>query len=476
MSQEETKNIDPIFFEKVLIKFLFADAELRDKILPFLKPTIFDDPLNINIVKKVLFLYSKYEKFPTISEMKISLDDEKTFHRFFDEVLKIDTTEYNSEFLLDEIEEFFKKKMISNICADTTMALDGEVAKLNDVPDKFREVLSFGFNTTIGLDFFSESERLYNSLHNRDRVVSTGITNLDKMIEGGFHEKSLSLFLAASNVGKTLMMCSLATNAILQNRNVLYVTCEMSEEKISERILANILNIEMENLVALPKNVFIEKIVSFQNQIKNKLIIKEYPTKSVNANHLRNLLKDLKIKKAFVPDIMFIDYLGIMNSIHNRKTDNSYSEVKRISEEIRGLAVETKIPTVSALQGNRSSFGDSEIELDQVADSIGTVQTADLIIGISQSDEFKQMGKFSLIVLKNRYGINNRKITVNVDYYKMRVYEDEAAEVYKPAKLITNLPDSEKDKAEKVNDTVSKIKSIISNNDKLNKNKVIDFE
>lgn len=471
-----SQNIDPIFFEKVLLKFLFTDKEIRDKVLPFLKPSIFDDPLNINIIKKTLFLFSKYDKFPTISEMKISLDDEKTFNRFFNDIIDIDISDYNNEFLLSEIESFFKKKMIANLCADTTIGLQNEVEKLNDVPDKFREVLSFGFDTEIGLDLLNESERLYESLHNRDKVISTGISNLDKMIEGGFHEKSLSLFLAASNVGKTLMMCSLATNAILQNKNVLYVTCEMSEEKISERILANMMDIDIDNLIGLSKKDFIQKIEKFSSQIKNKLIVKEYPTKSINTNHLRNLLKELKLKKGFVPDIMFIDYIGIMNSIHNRKTDNSYSEVKRISEEVRGLAVETKIPTISALQGNRSSFGGSEIELDQVADSIGTVQTADLIIGISQSEEFKQMGKFSLIVLKNRYGINNRKITVNVNYYKMRVYEDENSEVNKTATSISSIPDSDKQKSQKIEDAVSKIKNILHNNDSIKKNKFIDFE
>jgi len=271
-------------------------------------------------------------------------------------------------------------------------------------------------------------------------------------------------------------MTSIAVDCVLKNKNVLYVTCEMSEEKISERVMANLFDICTEDLKLLPKNKFHDKFEKLKNQINHKLVIKEYPPRAINTNHILNLIKELKVRKKFSPDIIFIDYLGIMNPVYKNKGDNSYLEVKRISEEVRALAVELSLPIVSAVQTNRGGFGDSEIDLTDISDSIGTAATADIIIGVTQSEEMRKIGKYSWIILKNRYGLNKIKVNVNVDYYKMRVYEDGDSKAEGTAKSISKIPLSEKEQKQKVNDTTDIVKGILNKDTKEKYGKMIDFE
>jgi replicative DNA helicase len=345
--------MDIIFFEKILIKFLFTNEKVRDKVIPFLVPEIFEDHKNIQIVKKVLEMNERFEKFPSVPEMRIDLDNEEVYNRLV-EIMEMDISEYQTEFLLEEIEDFIREKLIHNVNVDIAINLsNNKTEEIKQCPDKLREAIAFSFDSKVGLDFIEEEERLYNYLHNRDRVVPTSIGFLNKAIEGGFHEKSLTLFMAETNLGKSLIMASAAVDAVLRNKNVLYVTCEMSEEKISERIMANMFDISTEDLKVLPKNKFHEKFEKIRKELKNKIVVKEYPPRAINVNHIKNLIKELKVRKKFVPDIIFIDYIGIMNPIYKNKGDNSYLEVKRISEEVRALAVELGIPIVSAVQTNR---------------------------------------------------------------------------------------------------------------------------
>lgn len=412
------------FFENVIIKFLFTNFEIRDKIFPFLSPKIFDNKSNIDIIKKYIQYYQKFGTFPTISEMKLEIDNDDVFNHLIS-IKDLDISEFNHDFLLSEIEDFFKKKLILSVITDTAETLTkNELDKASNSPDKLREAFAFSFDTKIGLDVFNELDRIYNELHNKDKIISTGILALDRFIKGGVHEKSLTLFLAESNLGKSLIMCSLATNMLLQNKNVLYISLEMSELKIAERILANIFDIDINEISEIEKSFFMELFNNCKKNINNNLIIKEFPTRSVSTNHIRNLLKELKIKKNFIPDVIFIDYLGIMLSCTSNRNDNTYVEVKRISEEVRGLAVELGIPIISSIQTNRSGFGSVELDLTDTADSIGVVATADIIVGVTQPDEFRNLNKFVWIILKNRYGLNKKKMTVLVDYFKMRISDD----------------------------------------------------
>jgi len=460
-----------LFFEKVIIKFLFTEPEIRDKIFPFLKAKVFDDRKNIIIVKKFLSHHEKYDNFPTISEMKVEVEDEETFEHLM-EIKDLDISEYKEDFLLNQIEDFFKKKLVLNVITDTAENLTkDDLDKVTNSPDTLREALSFSFDTKIGLDVFSEAERIFNEMHNKDKIIPTGLSVLDRFVKGGFHEKSLSLFMAETNLGKSLIMCSLATNSLIQNRNVLYVSLEMSELKIAERIMANLFDKDINDIGDIKKDKFMALFGNWQSKLNKRFIAKEFPTRSINTNHLRNLLKELKIKKNFIPDIIYLDYLSIMLSSVGNRNDNTYTEIKKISEEVRGLAVELGIPIVSAVQTNRGGFGNVEIDLTDIADSIGTTATADLIIGVTQPEEFRNLNKFCWVILKNRYGLNKRKMTVLVDYFKMRISDD-------PDDLNrdTNPQSPEKENEQKVQQATQLTNNLLDKDNKDKFKKEIDFE
>lgn len=466
--------MEPIFFEKLVIKFLFSNQEVREKIYPFLSPKIFDDINHIQIIKKIMEFYDKYKKFPKINDLKLCIDKEEIYN-VLKSIMEIDTSEYDNDLLLDEIEDFFKKKLILNVITDTATNLnEDEMSKISKAPDQMREALSFSFNTTVGFDLFNNPEKMYEYLHTKDSVIPTGILNFDKMIDGGFHEKSLTLFLAETNMGKTLVMCSLAVNAILQNKNVLYITLEMSEKEISKRITSNIFDTMMDDLVCISKDKFIETFNKIKKQVDSKFIVKEYPTKSINTNNLRNLIKELEIQTKFKPDIIFVDYIGLMLPCQIRKEENSYSELKRISEELRGFAVEITPPIVSAIQANRKGFGSAEIDLTNVSDSIGTTGIADLIIAITQSEEFRKLGKYLWLILKNRFGLNKKKRSICVNYSKMRVFEDKDSKEENLEGV--SSPPNEKEDQKKLNETVDDVIGLLNSNDELSRNKIIEFE
>lgn len=248
-----------------------------------------------------------------------------------------------------------------------------------------------------------------------------------------------------SNLGKSLIKCSLSTNSLLQNKNVLYISLEMSEEKISERILANLFDINLSDLKMIDKNKFLINLQKYQAQLQSNFYVVAYPPKSVNANRIRTILKELQLKKKFVPDIIFVDYLGLMSPNASNKNANSYSEQKTISEELRAIAVEFGMPIVSAVQTNRGGFGNAELDLTDVADSVGTVATADIIFGVTQTQEMREAGRYTFLLLKNRYGENKKKRYIGVDYPKMRIYDikDDDDEVRdKPTESLDDVVDN----------------------------------
>lgn len=422
--QEEI--ITPLYFEKLLIKFIFNNVDVREKIIPFLDSEIFDGFETKDLVKVIIKFIDEYSKFPTVPELKFKISNKETYDCLL-ECLEIDISEYNETFILEQIEEFFKRKMISNELVNANIKVrQDSVDSLNDVPDRIREKLSFSFDVDVGLDVFSDKgkESFFEHLHSKDKTFSTGISYIDRVIDGGYHEKTLNLFLGSPGSGKTKNLCSQAVNFLLQNNKVLYLTLEMSENKINERMMANLLDVEIGNLKKLSKDDYSRKFDKICKILKNKLIIKEFPAKSLNANRIRNLLKELKTKKNFVPDIIIVDYLGLMIPNNLKLTANSYETLKIVSEELRGIAQEFGPPILSAIQTNRDGIGASVIDLTDVADSIGITATADLIIGITQSDEHKEAGKYCLLILKNRYGINGLNFNVCEDVLKMRVFAD----------------------------------------------------
>lgn len=417
--------MDITFCEDVIIKFLFQNEQLRERTITFIKPEIFDEHNNIVIVKIIKEFYGKYNKMPSITEMKMELPDDASYKKLTD-IMNLDLTGFSNEYLLDECQVFMRQKLSINCFFECTQHLkEAKFAEAGKYPDILRESLAFSFNTDLGLCFLEDEERIYNFLHNTDKVVPFGLTFLDRNTKGGAHEKSLVLFLAETNLGKTLILSSLASNNIKSNKKVLYITCEMSEDKICERVLANVWDHNINDLGTINREVFFRRFEDMKASMKGRLEIKEYPPSTINANDIRNLIKEYEVKKKFKPDIIYLDYLELVRPSFSRKSDNSYTDCKRVSEEIRAIAVEHGIPIVSAVQSNRDGMGKSELSMKNTADSVGIAFTGDIVFGVTQSPELLEAGKFSIQILKNRYGLNKLKCLINVDKPKMTISDSD---------------------------------------------------
>jgi len=414
----------PEEFETLTLRFLFKDKEAQSRLLPFLKSEVFEVFENKEIVETILKFNEKYNKFPSIPELKVKIKDKQIYEHLTKAIDHSIEEDLGDDFIKDEVEDFYRDKLLKNEIFATMKGIkDNDESVKASASDRMREAYSFSFDTSIGLDFFDSAENLYNSLHEVDKIIPTGLRNIDKIIKGGFHEKTLTLFMSETNMGKSLVKTALASNCLAQNKNVLYVSLEMSESKVAERIMANLFDIDMSGLFKVPKIRFMNTFEKVKARINQKLVIKEFPTRSMNTNRLRTLLKELEMKKSFVPDIIFIDYLGIMLPNNFNRGNNTNTEIKTISEELRGLGMEKSIPIVSSVQTNRGGFGEASLDLTDIADSIGTTNTADIIFAITQSEEMRSAGQYSWILLKNRYGLNKIKCIVGVDYNKMRLYE-----------------------------------------------------
>lgn len=426
MAREKVTEVDlkdPDFFEDVLIKYLFTDKEIREKVLPYLSDTLFHRRPNKQLIQTTYSLIDRFEKFPSAKEVLVDLDDDDTFDHF-ENILGMDISDFRKEYLMSEIETFVKKKMIYNIATDLGMGLDDDDWCKPESVDSLREAFSFSFDSNVGMDIFSSEERMYNFFHDDKHFVPTGIKNLDVLIQGGYHNKTLNLLMAGTNVGKSLAMAAMAVNNIYMNKKVLYISCEMSEEKITERVLANTFDVPISELPKMSRDRFHEKYEKF-SQYKEMFVLKEYPPKRLNANHIRNLLKELKMKKGFVPDIIYVDYLALLSPINPGKNQNTYEALKIVSEELRAVAVEFDLPIVSAAQVGRDGISSTDIDLDDISESIGVTFTADTIVAMTQSDELRSAGKYCWTIIKNRYGQKKCWITVLVDFEKMRISYDE---------------------------------------------------
>lgn len=418
-------DLDLIDYEKYLIKSLFTDTEARDKLVPFLDPSYFDSEFaSSNIIKLYNTHVTEYNAFPTAKELVAKIKDEDTFNTFKD-IMLYDTGDVPKKFIQTEAAEFFKQKMVMNNIFEATELIKNEGADAAaNIPDLLKDALSFSFDTSIGMNFAEDGAKIYDELHDETRTISTGIQGLDDMIKGGFKDKTLSIVLGGTNVGKTLTKCALAVNAFLQNKNVLYVSLEMSEAKIAERMIANIFDIGLDKLDYVPRDRFIGMFDKLKQT--GNLYVKEYPARSANSNNIRALLKELEVKKKFKPDIIFVDYLGLITT--NQKTfgdSNTNTQVKIASEELRAVAQEFELPIVTGAQTNRGGMGMSELDLTDIADSIGQTMTADIIIGLTQTEEMLENNIYKAKILKNRQGGRNgaNSVMLKVDFPKMRLTE-----------------------------------------------------
>ncbi len=428
----------PIFFEGVIIKYLFTKTEVRERAFPYLDPKLFSDFNHVAIVKSYMKFFNDFKKYPTVSDLKLTLK-EKEVYDALDKIVAKDLSEHADESILRELEIFFQKKLIFNEVARVVESIKDEDLKIiQDAPDKLREALAFSFSSQVGMDLVDGVEEFYDWLHSPNRTISSGLSCLDYYIEGGFAKETLSVFMGESNIGKSITLAALAVNCLMQKNNVLYLTLEMSDFKTARRMLANLFDIPIGEMKAVTKATLIAKKEEMEKELDRRLILQKYPTGTMTANHIRNLLKELKMKKGFVPDIIFIDYLGIMKPINSKREGNMYQDVKTICEEVRAIAVENDVPIVSVAQISKGGYSSAEIELKDVAESMGLIHTCDVIVGITQSEEMRAASKFTFAILKNRDGMNKQKIYVDIDYSKMRISEPMETDPENPIGNVTS--------------------------------------
>ena len=424
--------------EIIILKSLINNEEYLRKVLPFVKSEYFEDTSQKIIFEEIFNFVEQYNKLATKEILCIEVEkrsdiNEETFRNISEVIFSLDeeTVEYN--WLVDTTETWCRDRAIYLALMDSIYIADGkDDSKGRDaIPSILSDALSVSFDTHIGHDYLNDYEERYESYHRKEDKIEFDLEYFNKITKGGIPNKTLNIALAGTGVGKSLFMCHVASSALLQGKNVLYITLEMAEEKIAERIDANLLNVPIQDIVDLPKQMFDKKVINLAKKTQGTLIIKEYPTASAHSGHFKSLLQELALKKSFRPDIIFIDYLNICASSRYRgnSTVNSYSYIKAIAEELRGLAVESNVPIVSATQTTRSGFGSSDVELTDTSESFGLPATADLMFALISTDDLEGLGQIMVKQLKNRYNdpTMNKRFVVGIDRAKMRLYDCEQA-------------------------------------------------
>jgi replicative DNA helicase len=424
--------------EQLILKNLIHNEDYFRKVLPFLKKEYFSDNVERLIFEEVVTFSEGYNQQPSIPALQIAIDEKKGLNSeevynaldYIKEHLKTND-ENNSEWVLDKTELFCQEKAIYNAVLESIHILDGKSKSLEKgvIPKLLSDALSVSFNDSVGHDYFENSNERYEFYHRQEERIPFDLDYFNKITKGGLPSKTLNIALAGTGVGKSLFMCHVAAACMVQGKNVLYITLEMAEERIAERIDANLLNVRVDALDKLTQEEYNKKVSRVRNKTNGKLIIKEYPTASASSTHFRALLNELNLKRNFRPDIIFIDYLNICTSsrIKHSANINSYTYVKSIAEELRGLAVEFDVPVVSATQTTRSGFSSSDPGLEDTSESFGLPATADLMFALVSSEELEELGQIMVKQLKNRYSDPNayKRFVVGVDRSKMRLYDIE---------------------------------------------------
>ncbi len=422
-----------INLEQTILRNILTNEQYMRKVLPFVKPDYFEGVYRI-LYKEIGKFVGKYNKLPTLEAFKIELDktdkiNEEQYAHALEIIPNIFHSEkVNDQWLLDTTEKWCQDRAIYNAIMESISIIDGKHQDLtkNALPDLLQKALAVSFDTNIGHDYVENVEQRYDFYHEQEERIPFDLEYFNKITKGGLPNKTLNIVLAGTGVGKSLFMCHVAANALIQGRNALYITMEMAEERIAERIDANLLNIPIDQLEYMPKPIMMTKVGEIANKTNGKLIIKEYPTGQANTSHFRALLNELKLKKNFIPDIIFIDYLNICASARMKGMGgaiNSYSYIKAIAEEIRGLAVEFNVPIVSATQTTRSGFGSSDPGLEDTSESFGLPATADLMFALVSNDELAAQNQILVKQLKNRYNDPNmhKRFVISVDRSKMKL-------------------------------------------------------
>ena len=418
--------------ESILRNLLFNEQYYR-KVVPFLKADYFEEYHEKIIYEEIADFAAKYDKVPTKEVLTINLQNrgDLTDEAFKDSTTKVRelTDEWvDYDWLLDATEKWCQDRAIYLALMKSIKIADGGDKKLTKgaIPSILQDALSVSFDEHIGHDYIEQSSDRYEFYHRKEEKIPFDLEKFNYITKGGLPNKTLNIALAGTGVGKSLFMCHMAGSALTQGYNVLYITCEMAEEKIAERIDANLLNVSVKDILELPEVLFNSKVNEIARKTQGKLIIKEYPTASAHAGHFKALLSDLKLKKDFAPDLIFVDYLNICASVRYKgAVVNSYTYVKAIAEELRGLAVESNLPIISATQTTRSGYGNSDPDLTDTSESFGLPATADFMFALISTEELEQQGRILVKQLKNRYNdpTSSRKFILGIDRSKMRLYD-----------------------------------------------------
>jgi len=404
------------------------------KVLPFIKPEYFEGVYQ-QLFRQVAVFVAKYNKLPTAESFKIELDDNNSLsdehYRHAVEIIPeiFKNEEIDETWLYNKTEKWCQDRALFNAIMESITVIDGKHQKLtkDSLPDLLQKALAVSFDTNIGHDYLENVLERYAFYHEQEERIPFDVEKFNTITKGGLPNKTLNIALAGTGVGKSLFMCHLAASSLALGKNVLYITMEMSEERIAERIDANLLDIPIDQIENMSQDMFANAVNRLKTKTNGKLIIKEYPTGSANANHMRALLNELKLKKGFVPDIIMIDYLNICASSRMKMggSINSYAYIKAIAEELRGLAVEFNVPIVSATQTTRTGFSSSDPGLEDTSESFGLPATADLMFALVSNEELEQQGQIMVKQLKNRYNDPNRdkRFLVGIDRSKMRIFD-----------------------------------------------------
>jgi replicative DNA helicase len=421
--------------EKIILENLTRNEEYSRRVLPFLQNEYFTDATEKYLFSKISDFISKYNTLPDKNTLTLEIDEDG-----INEGLHKTSTEYvqnlgeineNIDWLIDTTEKFCQEKAIYNAIMQSINIIDGKDKKKEkgSIPNILSDALAVSFDDRVGHDYFEDAESRFDFYQKVEDRVSFDLEYMNLITGGGLPNKTLNVILAGTGVGKTLAMCHMAASNIKNGKNVLYITLEMAEERISERIDANLLNVPLDQIKDMSKKMFSTRINDIQSKADGKLVVKEYPTASAHSGNFRYLMNELILKKNFTPDIVYIDYLNICGSTRMKMTGsiNSYTYIKAIAEELRGLAVEKNLPVVTATQLNRSGYVNSDPGLEDTSESFGLPATADFMLALISNDEMDEMNQIMVKQLKNRYNdpATYRRFIVGVDRPKMRLYDVE---------------------------------------------------
>ena len=424
--------------EHSILKNLIYNEEYTRKVMPFIQPEYFSDNTEKTIFNEVKEFVEKYKNLPTHEALVINFTESKNLTEaqvrssidLLNDLHKVKNEPTELQWLSEQTEKFCQDKAIYNAIMDAVQILDTKTNKdKGEIPKILADALGVSFDRNIGHDYITDYESRYDFYHKKEERIPFDLDFFNKITKGGLPNKTLNSALAGTGVGKSLFMCHVAAGCISQGYDVLYITMEMAEEKIAERIDANLLNIRLDDLHIISKDDYTKRFQSLQNKTHGRLIIKEYPTAAAGSMHFRSLLNELQLKKNFRPKIIFIDYLNICCSSRLKAgaNVNSYTYVKAIAEELRGLAVEFNVPIVSATQTTRSGYSNSDVDLTDTSESFGLPATADFMFALINTEELEQLNQIMVKQLKNRYNdpSMNKKFVIGVDRAKMKLYDVE---------------------------------------------------